>query len=186
MTQTESLSNRQIRRLLRKSIRGDTRAFQTIVEMYQSYAYALAYRVLVNQDDAEDVVQEAFLRVWQHAADYDPGVKFTTWLYSIVTNLCNDRLRIRRRQNEIYDAGEADELSVDSFQDKAAGQILENIHQVLRDLPHQQQMVFILRDLQDLSVKDAAGILHISESAVKSNLHYARKQLRTLLKVTQK
>jgi len=182
MKQTESLTNRQIRRLLRNSLRGDTRAFRSIVETYQSYAYALAYRILAQQEDAEDVVQDAFLRVWRHAADYKPGIKFTTWLYSIVSNLCYDRLRMRQRQNEFSTAGEPENLSDTPLQGDAAGGLLHNIHRVLRDLPHQQQMVFILRDLQDLSVKEVASILDISESAVKSNLHYARKQLRGLLK----
>jgi RNA polymerase sigma-70 factor (ECF subfamily) len=186
MIQTKSLSNRQIRGLLRKSIRGDTRAFQTIVESYQSYAYALAYRILVQQEDAEDVVQEAFLRVWRHAADYHPGTRFTTWLYSIVSNLCYDRLRKRRRQNEAAQAGEPGELPAASPVDHESGDLLDDIHRALSDLPIRQRIVFILRDLQDLPIRVTAEILDISESAVKSNLYYARKQLRTLLKDIQK
>lgn len=182
MGQSAELSCREVSRLLKKSRRGDMQSFRVIVETYQSYAYALAYRVLVNQEDAEDAVQEAFLRVWRHSENYTPENKFTTWLYTVVTNVCYDRLRQRKR-TEAYresESGSTPGYTMDSQNEHE--DLLRVLHNRLGILPERQRIVFILRDLQNLSVRDVAAILDISESAVKTNLHYARKQLQTILK----
>ena len=88
--------------LLLRSKQGDMDAFRLVVEHYQGYASSLAIRMLCDTDEADDVVQDAFIRVWRHLSNYDTGSKFTTWLYTIVTNLCFDHLRARKRSREVF------------------------------------------------------------------------------------
>ena len=83
-------------RLARLARRGDQRAFAEIVDLYKDKLYHLAYRMTGNRQEAEDVVQEAFLRVYKNLDRYDENQKFSTWIYRIATNLCIDRLRKRR------------------------------------------------------------------------------------------
>ncbi|MFC2145837.1 RNA polymerase sigma factor [Acidobacteriota bacterium] len=90
-----------IRDILLASQNGDTRAFEKLVETYQGYAFSLARRFLGNEEDAQDVVQEAFIRVWKHLPAFDYRCKFTTWMYRIVTNLCLDRVKSLKVQIDI-------------------------------------------------------------------------------------
>ena len=70
-----------------------------MVEQFQSYAYSLAFRLVLNEDNAKDIVQESFIRIWRHISNYDSNILFTTWLYKIVTNLCYDNLKSSKRRN---------------------------------------------------------------------------------------
>jgi len=174
--------------LLRRGVNGDLEAFGELVAAYQQFAYALAFRLLLNEEDAEDVVQESFLRVWRHLAGYDTRRKFTTWLYSIVTNLCYDRLRALqvRAHRALHEVGEpefAGERGASGPEQDCTNEMLRRrLGRLVAGLSPTQRVVFILRDLQELTVKDVAKILAISEGAVKSNLYYARKSLRERLK----
>ncbi|MCP4158146.1 MAG: sigma-70 family RNA polymerase sigma factor [bacterium] len=77
--------------------KGDTSAFRKLVELNRDYVFALAVRYLGNEEDAGDVLQETFIRVWKHIDNFDFRCKFTTWLYRIVINLCNDCARSQQR-----------------------------------------------------------------------------------------
>lgn len=83
-------------RLVKLVLKGDQRAFAEIVELYKDKLFHLAYRMLNNRHEAEDVVQETFLRVFRNMEKYDPNQKFSTWIYRIATNLCIDRLRRKK------------------------------------------------------------------------------------------
>jgi len=168
--------------LFQRSRNGDAEAFRRIVESHQSYAFAIAFRFLGNEADAEDVVQESFINVWKHLADYDPRKKFSTWLYRIVANRCLDCIKSRNRRRE---SGPMDPEGVDSRQsiedpEKTGDdrERLKLVNALVRELPEKQRLVFILRDLQDLSIEETSGILTISKASVKSNLFHARKFLR--------
>lgn len=188
MDQTNNTDEPDVQDLICRSLEGDHLAFGEMVKMYQKYAFALAFRLLLNEEDAEDVVQESFLRVWRHLPKYDVNQKFTTWLYAIVTNLCHDHLRRLkvRSQNTLHEVKEP-EYARDSDcsqpeQDCTNQMLKKRLSLLVADLSSTQRVVFILRDLQELTVKDVARILGISEGAVKSNLYYARKSLRERLK----
>ena len=84
--------------IIERSRRGEREAFRVLVEHHQSYAFALAFRLVCDEDAAKDIVQESFIRVWKHLSEYRPTVKFTTWLYRIVVNLSYDRLKTDRRR----------------------------------------------------------------------------------------
>ncbi len=158
------------------------------MEEYQSYAFAVAFRFLSDEEDAKDVVQDSFISVWKNFPRYDAAVKFTTWLYSIVTNRCYDKLRSRRTRNttSIDDASPsllaslvADQNPEREYTNAELSRLIETLTE---KLPSKQKMIFVLRDLQGLSIAEVCGILQISEASVKTNLVYARRHLREILK----
>jgi len=182
--QTDDPRESHLPGLIGRCQRNEEGAFRRLVEEHQRYVFSLAFRVLRDEDDARDVVQETFIRVWKNLPAYDPRAKFTTWLYTITVRLASDLLKSKtRRQRQFLTSGPG------KSQDPA-GATGEDMHIVNRDLaanikalagklPPKQQMVFVLRDIQDLTVVEVAQILSMSASAVKTNLCYARRYIRT-------
>jgi len=173
--------------LVERSIDGDLNAFRSLMESQQTYAYVLAFRLLRDEDDAEDVVQEAFIRVWKNLARYRPEVKFTTWLYRIVVNLCYDKIKMeaRRRSIVVYfrnliNRGELAD-GRDLPKESEDRDLSEQILLAARRLPPIQHLVFHLRDVQDLSIAEVAEVAGISVGSVKTNLCYARKSIRAAM-----
>lgn len=170
--------------IIERSRRGERDAFRHLVEQHQSYAFALAFRLVCDEDAAKDVVQESFIRVWKHLAEYRPTVKFTTWLYRIVVNLAYDKLKTDRRRERVM-SSERNCEEVQGPSDREASEtaimnrdLAERIRALALGLPPKQRLVFTLRDLQDLSVQETADILAISTNTVKVNLSYARQWIR--------
>jgi RNA polymerase sigma-70 factor (ECF subfamily) len=163
--------------LLQRCRKGDRQAFDALLNDHQSYAYALACRLMQDADEAQDVVQESFIRVWKHLPRFDGRVRFTTWLYQIVTRLCLDRLKARRRRLNIFarDGHEAGHCPEQEYDQK---DIQEQILAAAATLPIKQQLVFTLRDLQDLSIAEVQTIAGMSNGAVKTNLYLARRAIR--------
>jgi RNA polymerase sigma-70 factor, ECF subfamily len=157
------------------------------MEEYQGYAFAVAFRILCDEEDARDVVQESFIRVWKNFGGYDEHVKFTTWLYRIVTNLCFDKLRANKRRPEVaLEGGDLSTLISTAIEDDP-GTVYDNkelssiIAALTEALPPKQKIIFVLRDLQELNVREVCDILGLSESSVKTNLVYARRCIRRQL-----
>lgn len=172
--------------VLQRCKNGNTLAFREIVRKYERYAYILAFRNLLNEDDAKDVVQESFIRVWKHIKLFDNRIKFTTWLYRIVVNLCYDNLKAKKRKEKVMTKNmEYLEVLCDSENnpDKNIGdrQLAEIIESLAEYLSFKQRVVFILRDLQEFSIEEVSAILNMSKNSVKTNLVYARKNIRQKL-----
>jgi RNA polymerase sigma-70 factor (ECF subfamily) len=144
-------------------------------------------KFLADEAEASDIVQESFLRVWKHIDRYDPQQKFTTWLYRIVVNVCLDRLRALKRNRGIFFSRDRDPLLEDlpDEHDWDAAITHKEFALIVRTLSRQltrtQQLVFTLRDLQDLSMDEVATITGLSIGSVKTNLHYARRSVREML-----
>jgi RNA polymerase sigma-70 factor, ECF subfamily len=157
------------------------------MEEYQGYAFAVAFRIVCNEEDAKDIVQDAFIRVWTNFGSYNTANKFTTWLYSIVTNLCLDKLRARKRRHSSSIEEETIQYLASTADTEDPEKIYSNnelssiIGALTEDLPPKQRIIFVLRDLQDLSVKEVCEILGLSEGSVKTNLVYARAHIRRQL-----
>jgi RNA polymerase sigma-70 factor (ECF subfamily) len=186
--QSTNLPVQNLTEILDRCISGDLSAFRPLVEEYQGYAFAVAFRVLCDEEEARDVVQESFIRVWRNLSRYNRAVKFTTWMYSIVTHLCYDRLRSRKRRGAAaIDAVDPSLLASVAVEDNPE-RLFNNkelagvITMLTEKLPPKQKIVFVLRDLQGLSVREVSDILQLSENSVKANLVYARKHLREQLK----
>jgi RNA polymerase sigma-70 factor (ECF subfamily) len=172
--------------ILARACNREMAAFEELVRTYQPFAYRLAVRILCSETEAEDVAQEAFVRVWRNIERYDPSVLFTTWLYRIVTNLCLDTLRTRKRQRRGHDrlSSDTDPPSGEDIEAAAStADLVRIIRSIAGDLPETQRLVFTLRDLQDLSIGEVREITGLSEASIKTNLHYARRTLRGRMEI---
>ncbi|MDP2037765.1 MAG: RNA polymerase sigma factor [Ignavibacteria bacterium] len=177
------ISEQELLELIKNAVEGDLSAFETILKSHQYYAYTVAFRVLTNDDDAKDVVQECFVRIWKSLGSYNRKVKFTTWMYKIVINLCYDKLRRRKTENERRETISAEIVSdIDSpeklLTNKEQAEIIKHVS---NSLPEKQRMVFVLRDLEELTTDEVSQIMNISIESVKTNLSLARKAIRTKL-----
>ncbi len=180
------MNEQAIIHILNASRKGDSAAFRKLVEYFQPYVFSLALRFLCNEEDAKDVTQESFVRVWKHVKKYNSKSKFTTWLYKIVSNLCFDRLKTNARRQNVFSQSalsmiqeKTDDSNLE--QDTVNSELIETIKNLARELTPRQRMVFVLSELQELDIEEIAKILSISTGSAKSNLYYARKNIREKL-----
>lgn len=170
--------------LMRQISGGDQRAFQKLMRRHLARCVRLASRIMGGTLAAEDVAQEAFIRVWKHANDWqDPeksGAKFTTWLYRIVLNLCIDEKRKNRFTN-IEDQPEPMDETISAEQGMQQQEQSKRVKAALAALPERQRAAFILCFYEDYSNKEAADMLGISVGAVESLLVRSRRTLRDQL-----
>lgn len=142
---------------------------------------SLARRMLGNRADAEDVAQEVFLRVWTHAARWEPGrAQFGTWLHRVATNLCLDRLRRHGTEN-IDSVPEPQSDAPNPHEELERQELARRVDLALQSLPPRQRAAVTLTHYQGLSNIEAAAILDVTVEAVESLLGRARRQLRTAL-----
>ena len=173
--------------LIEDAQKGDVTAFKKIVKCHQSYAYAIAFRFFCDEDDAEDVVQESFIRIWNHLHDFDSKMKFTTWMYKIVVNLCYDKAKSNKRRMSVFarlnDNFSQDDCieNTDIERDLTNKETVALIKHIADGLSEKQRMIFLLRDIQDLTIEEVAVITGMSESAIKTNLFFARQNIRKKL-----
>lgn len=165
--------------------KGNQSAFRLLVEQYQAYAFKLAFRIICNEEDAKDVVQESFIKIWRNISNYNSSTKFTTWMYKIVTNSAIDLYRKNARQSSISldesinTFSQVDQDFTNKNQNNKELAIL--IRKMSDGLPEKQRLIFVLRDLQEMDSQEVQEILEISETTVKSNLYHARKTIKEKL-----
>lgn len=160
---------------------GDAAAFDRLAARHMRRAVALAQRMTGNPSDADEIAQEAFLRVWQHAGRWDAGrAAFTTWLYRIVMNLAIDRGR-RPGWSPLEEAGDPPDESPDALARIAERQTAERVNRALAALPDRQRAAVVLFHQEGLSLRQAAEVLTMGETAFASLLARARSALRTAL-----
>jgi len=171
--------------LINQSAKGDAIAFRSLVENSQNFALSIAYKFLNNMTDAEDIVQEAYLKVWKNLHRYDHDFRFKTWLGKIITNLCLDTKKSSYRKMQ---TNPLDVAIVGSLPDaNETGKHLEYeelraiIHKLSASLTEKQRTVFILRDLQQLESEEVCKIVSMSAGNLKSNLYYARMKIKNQL-----
>lgn len=178
--------------LVRRVQQGDDGAFDRLVELCAPRIINLAYRLVGNMDDAQDLAQEALLRVYQALPRFKGDAAFSTWLYRIVTNVCYDELKRRRRRPDAFtDLQAPDEESVpmeDTLVSDAdpAEMVLslerqQRIQQAITELPDTYRMVVVLYDLQGLNYQQIADTLQQNIGTVKSRLNRGRCLLREKL-----
>ena len=164
--------------------KGDRSAFMRIVEAYQRPVYNLCYRMLGGDvTEAEDAAQETFLRVYTKLNTYNSSRKFSSWLFSIASHYCIDRLRQRRYQLVDWDelsAPDQDMLSSPEPQPEAIALTREDhatLHTLLNSLPPDYRVATILRYWHELSYDEIAEMLETSVSAIKSRLFRAKQMM---------
>ncbi len=156
-----------------------------LVEKYQQQAFNLAFRMLGDEDEARDIVQDSFIKIWEKFNTYNDKEKFSSWMYRIVSNTAIDSIRSQKRrpaislENLIPETLAAAEGGIDIIlENREAGEL---IRLITAGLPEKQQLIFSLRDLQGLSQKEVQEICGMAETAIKSNLYHARKAIREKL-----
>ena len=174
--------------LIVKAQQGDRNAFRQIVENTQGMVYQVAYRFLRGQHDAEDAVQEVYVRLWKNLSKYNSHIKLTTWLYRITSNYCLDVIKSASYRQQSKQA-DTDGLQLEDprLADKRLDQreMNELILSAADRLTPVQKAVFILRDLEGLSVEEVCENLSMKSDTLKSNLYHARKKMSVLLKPFQ-
>jgi RNA polymerase sigma-70 factor (ECF subfamily) len=175
------------RSLVRRAQRGDQEAFGVLVARHQRYVYNLAYRLLREVGEAEDLAQEAFLRAWRGLGGFRGEAKFTTWLYRIVTNLCYNRLSGLHRQLLEADLDDLDSLALPREADPSlAVEMVEQrafLHRQVAALPEKYRLVITLFYLQEFSYQEMAQVLDLPLGTVKTHLFRARERLKRQLQV---
>lgn len=183
----------EINALIEAHLAGDPRAFGQIVSRYQVRLLNFVYRMIGDRERAEDLVQEAFLRVYRHLDRFDRTRKFSTWVYTIASNLAKNELRNRSRSPLIaLDQGRAteeEEPRVVEYEDAASrpDQLYEQRHlralvdQTVARLSSHHREVFVLRELEGKSYEEIAEIMHCNLGTVKSRLNRARQSFAELI-----
>jgi RNA polymerase sigma-70 factor (ECF subfamily) len=161
---------------------GNFNNFRKLVELSTPFAYSVAFRMLCNEDQAKDVVQETMVTIWQKLKKIKSAEVYKTWIYRIVVNKCYDQMRRRKRNQEFI----ADEKTWDLIANRISegpSAALENretsmIITILTErLSSKQKAVFVLSDLEGMSNDEVSEITGLSKTAVKANLYYARKSI---------
>lgn len=172
--------------IIQRAIDGDLDAFGEVVHLYERPVFNLAYRMLGERTEAEDAAQEAFLRAYSNLRRYDPNRSFKTWILSITSNHCIDRLRRRRLTWYSLDEPLPPHPALTSNKpgpeaEAMAAERSEAVQQLLNQLSEDYRMVVVLRYWYDLSYEELAQMLDTTESAIKSRLFRARQALAKLI-----
>lgn len=170
------MQNQELIRLINLSLQNDRKAFRQIVESHQYMIYALAFRMLVNEEDAKDIVQETFIRIWTHLSGFNPENKFTTWMYRITVNLCLDKLKKQKIiPLDINNVAIINSLSDSSEKELTNKELGEIIRTVTNGLSPKQKLVFTLRYIEEFEVDEIKEITGLSAEKIKSNLYVAKQ-----------
>jgi RNA polymerase sigma-70 factor, ECF subfamily len=180
--------------LVRAAQRGDQDAFEQLVRAYDQSVLRLAMNLLRSPEDARDVYQEAFLRVFRNLHSFRFDCSFHTWLYRIVTNICLDQLRkrkVRKEESAVVETAEGVIDRTGGFEEESAAanpervtwnrQLGRRIDGALEELTPRERMVFELRHYQGLRLRNIGEILGTTEEAAKNCLFRATQKMRTLL-----
>ena len=183
-----SPANHEDAELVRKSLAGDQRACRDLVRRYQRPVFSVLMRVVRRAEDAEDLAQETFVRMFRALDRYDPERPFTAWLFTIATRLAIDHLRRRRVQTvsltvtqpgsteerdiDVEDPGlKPDEVTSNAEEERIAQDLIDS-------LPEHYRIVVLLRHQQDLSYEEIAEALNLPLGTVKARIHRARALLK--------
>jgi RNA polymerase sigma-70 factor, ECF subfamily len=169
---------------------GDRREFARLVDAYSGPLYRLALKMLGNAPDAEDALQNTFLKAFQHVDTFEGRSKLSTWLYRIASNEALMLLRKRRPETTFSDmkAEDEDDQNYDPVQltdwcclpeeEFLSAEGRKALDRAVEHLPETLRIVFVLRDIEDLSIQETSQVLSLSETAVKTRLLRARLRLR--------
>lgn len=189
--------------LIQRCRAGEEAAFEEMVAAYHRRVWSIAYQMSGDPDDADDITQEAFVRVYRSVGKFREESSFSTWLYRITMNLCTDFLRRRRRHGdtisldlvEAEGRGEARQTPVAAgspagthnpsgspLREAEAAELRARLKEAILSLPEYYRSVVVLRDIEGLSYREIASVLGCPEGTVMSRLFYAKRELREKLR----
>jgi RNA polymerase sigma-70 factor, ECF subfamily len=177
--------------LIEKARAGDSRAFSRLVKRYEQTVYGFSFKVCRDRTKAEETLQDTFINVYRKLDQFNGESKFSTWLYSIVTNNCLMKHRRRKLDEEmvhfdelpISEHGTPDQEPVSAWDESPAEKLMSSelrskLDEAIQKLPLDHRVVFVLRDIENQTAEETAKILKLSIPAVKSRLRRARVFLR--------
>jgi RNA polymerase sigma-70 factor (ECF subfamily) len=169
--------------VVRRIQSGDDSAFDELMGRYKRSVVNFIFRMLGNADDADDVAQEVFVRVYQKLDTYRPATKFSTWLFALARNAAIDRLRWRKRHpTESIDPESPLVAATDTAGDVGARELGALIAAAVSELPEDQRTVLVLAEYQGMSHAEIGAVMRCSEKSVESRLYRAKQTLRTGLR----
>jgi RNA polymerase sigma-70 factor (ECF subfamily) len=169
--------------LIERCLRGDQEAWEQIVRQYWRRVFNVAYKFVGRHDEAEDLTQDVFLKVFKSLGTFDRRANFQTWLVSVSRNLCIDHYRSVRKERETIDRDvNADDLSPASHDVSAhvaleRHDLAEELRRALQELPETLRTAVVMRDIQELSYQEIADRLQLPEGTVKSRINRGRHEL---------
>src|SRR3984893_8990766 len=176
--------------VLARARQGDSEAFRVLVERHSRSLFRLAFRMTGNEQDAEDVVQESFLRAYRQLAKFDERASFGTWLYRIAVNCSLDLVRSRKRRNEHtapVDSEMEDPVpslpAPDPTPDRLAmsGEVRERVAEAMNELSASERTAFVLRHFEGMCIEDVSQVLGCQPGAAKHSVFRAVQKLRRAL-----
>lgn len=170
--------------LIQNVLNGNQRDFERLVEKYQSAVFRMAIGLLHNKEDAEEIVQDVFIKVYKSLSSFDAKAAFSTWLYRVTVNASLNVLRKKKRQKLWVEL--SDILQLRSKEKQADALLTEQsdntlIYQAMKDLPAMQRVAFVLSKYEELPQARVAEILHLSTGAVEQLIYRAKRNLKQKL-----
>ena len=185
---TSSAQPQEIDALIERCLKGEQSAWETIVRLHRRKVFNIAYKFVGRHDQAEDLTQDVFLKLYKSLDTFDRRANFQTWLVSVSRNLCIDHYRSVRKERETIDR-EVD-ASVLAPVSKSQGQMammeqrdrVELLHEALSALPKTLRTAVLMRDIQEMSYHEIAHKLRLPEGTVKSRINRGRNELARQIK----
>jgi RNA polymerase sigma-70 factor, ECF subfamily len=177
--------------LVGRCLEGDAAAWDTLVRVYWKLVFNIAYKFVARFDEAEDLTQEIFVKLFTALTTYDRRASFETWLTRVSRNLCIDRYRRRRREEERFtDEVDPDAIPLDELVSRPDATLEQReevaiVRQALANLPPAYREAVSLRDIHELSYEQIAERLQLPEGTVKSRINRGRKELARHLRILQ-
>ena len=172
--------------LIQRVLDGDVQSFEEIVRNYNMMVYTLAYRVLKNREEAEELAQDVFLKVYQSLNNFNMKSKLSTWIYRITYNASINKYKSRKRKIDTIGIDDSVEFSISSSPDAHHDISLKEKRKIINDsilkLPETERIIVTLYYYEELSIKEIAEIVGISVNNVKIKLHRSRQKLFVELK----
>lgn len=181
--------------LVKRCRAGDRAAFRSLVERYQKRVYSQAYGMVKDKEEAMDIAQDAFVKVYKYLDHFKGDSSFYTWLYRVVANLCTDRLR--RKRSQASESVEFDEdvavdetntagilssrLGTNPHQALMRAELARKLEEALAQVPEKHREILLLRELEGMSYEDLSRVLKIPKGTVMSRLFHARSKVQKLL-----
>lgn len=168
--------------LMERFLRGEVEGFNLLVKNYKVRLFSLLYRLVGNREEAEDILQETFLRVYRQKESYDFNYSFSTWIYTIALNLCRNLYKRKKKVRFLGMDSLVNHPDPNSENHGNRNRLSSILEGAISSLPFKYRTVFLLRDVDQLSYEEVASTLSLPLGTVKSRVNRARRILQKKLK----
>lgn len=168
--------------LIKLCLLKDENAFKTLVDQHIDYAFSVAFRLINDEDESKDIVQEAFITVWKKLKSFDLNKSFQNWFYKIIVNKCYDQMRKKKRYPEVHPDHDGEFFKEMIHENNPEKQMSNDelgfiIKKLTETLSPKQKTVFVLSEIEELSHDEISEITGLDKSTIKSNLNHARRNI---------